>query len=633
MIITCEECGVKFNLNETMLKPEGSKVRCSKCKHVFKAYPPPAAEPTGISMAAEPDLSDDLTFSDLERMLETPAPEPVPAKSKATEFQLEETEMEADTKEEELDLSGLDDMLTSKKEETGDESSEDLELDLDLESDEADDLALEVDSETGDVDFSELDGILESDTGVEDKAKAETDEFDLSLELEPDKAQEESLPEMDELELDLDLDLDLEPKEEAVESAPSELELELDLTLEKADKGDEDELSLELDLEPAKEKEAQKELELELELDIDEDLSGLTMEDGADKTQETIEKDLLETKSLVDAEKEADELELELDIDESVEEKAAEIDASDEEIDLSELEQTLEMELLAPQDGADDEPENVELELADDQEDLAVEVDAAGDEEIDVSDIEEMLDMDSVEGEKTGSDDLELEFDIDSKSADEDKEADSKKGKVEAAFEETVEAETAPAGMDRGIATEEKKGGKPVLVIAIVLIILGLGIGGVILLSALGVIPANKIPFMSSIFKSGEKADLGKIDVVQTSINHYWTKDRNLFVITGQVKNNSTKTHRSIQVKADLYSKGKTLTKTVNVYCGNVLSNEDLQKLPQEEIDRRLVNQLTPENQPIKLPAGGELPFMIVIPNLTNDMEEYKVLVAGSITE
>jgi predicted Zn finger-like uncharacterized protein len=39
MIIECEKCGSKFSLDETLLRSEGSKVKCSMCKHVFTAYP------------------------------------------------------------------------------------------------------------------------------------------------------------------------------------------------------------------------------------------------------------------------------------------------------------------------------------------------------------------------------------------------------------------------------------------------------------------------------------------------------------------------------------------------------------------------------------------------------------------
>ena len=40
MIIECEKCHTKFNLDENLLKETGSKVRCSICKHVFTAFPP-----------------------------------------------------------------------------------------------------------------------------------------------------------------------------------------------------------------------------------------------------------------------------------------------------------------------------------------------------------------------------------------------------------------------------------------------------------------------------------------------------------------------------------------------------------------------------------------------------------------
>jgi predicted Zn finger-like uncharacterized protein len=40
MIIECEKCHAKFNLDENLLKETGSKTRCSICKHVFIAFPP-----------------------------------------------------------------------------------------------------------------------------------------------------------------------------------------------------------------------------------------------------------------------------------------------------------------------------------------------------------------------------------------------------------------------------------------------------------------------------------------------------------------------------------------------------------------------------------------------------------------
>jgi predicted Zn finger-like uncharacterized protein len=40
MIIECKKCGSLFRLDEGLLREEGSKVRCSVCRHVFIAHPP-----------------------------------------------------------------------------------------------------------------------------------------------------------------------------------------------------------------------------------------------------------------------------------------------------------------------------------------------------------------------------------------------------------------------------------------------------------------------------------------------------------------------------------------------------------------------------------------------------------------
>lgn len=40
MIITCEECQARFRLADEKLKAGGTKVRCSKCRHVFTVMPP-----------------------------------------------------------------------------------------------------------------------------------------------------------------------------------------------------------------------------------------------------------------------------------------------------------------------------------------------------------------------------------------------------------------------------------------------------------------------------------------------------------------------------------------------------------------------------------------------------------------
>ncbi len=77
MIIECEKCHAKFNLDENLLKESGSKVRCSSCKHVFTAFPPerelqieevPAEELKETEeLAAEEIFKQEDLLSDLEK--------------------------------------------------------------------------------------------------------------------------------------------------------------------------------------------------------------------------------------------------------------------------------------------------------------------------------------------------------------------------------------------------------------------------------------------------------------------------------------------------------------------------------------------------------------------------------------
>jgi predicted Zn finger-like uncharacterized protein len=64
MIIECGSCRSKFNLDEGLLKAEGSKVRCSVCKNVFIAYPPEEVlvEEPATDMILEEGLDETLSL-------------------------------------------------------------------------------------------------------------------------------------------------------------------------------------------------------------------------------------------------------------------------------------------------------------------------------------------------------------------------------------------------------------------------------------------------------------------------------------------------------------------------------------------------------------------------------------------
>lgn len=65
MIITCEKCATRFMLDDAMIKPEGSMVRCSKCRHVFTAYPKEYPE---IGLSDQPESEEqDISFDESQR--------------------------------------------------------------------------------------------------------------------------------------------------------------------------------------------------------------------------------------------------------------------------------------------------------------------------------------------------------------------------------------------------------------------------------------------------------------------------------------------------------------------------------------------------------------------------------------
>ena len=62
MIIQCENCKTEFNLDESLIKEGGSKVRCSVCQEIFMAYPLPKAPPEDESPS--PEAATDLLEAD-----------------------------------------------------------------------------------------------------------------------------------------------------------------------------------------------------------------------------------------------------------------------------------------------------------------------------------------------------------------------------------------------------------------------------------------------------------------------------------------------------------------------------------------------------------------------------------------
>ncbi|MGE5259226.1 MAG: DUF3426 domain-containing protein [Hyphomicrobiales bacterium] len=225
----CEGCETSFNVDDRMIRPTGSKVRCSKCRHVFMAYP----------MAAAADAEEPLTLQDEL----TPAAAPgETAGLKEIDSQLDalfsekaSPEGQAASAGHEPELLNVDDLLAEDvpaadplaAEKLGDDSGLDLDLGLSLEEDSA-------------KEEQTAKASPQASAGTP-TASAGEPSIDFSMDLEPsvETTAEPSLPSLDEMEISLD-DLD---KLDEVSAAPTTAEtpprtevpsgeLELDLDLE-----------------------------------------------------------------------------------------------------------------------------------------------------------------------------------------------------------------------------------------------------------------------------------------------------------------------------------------------------------------------------------------------------------------
>lgn len=262
MIITCENCQSKFRLDDDRVKATGSKVRCSKCEHIFKVFPAPV-EP--VEQDPPLPVEDQLPPESLAESEE-------PQEDVVAEEQ--ETSPDAGGDEENLDFDFLEEQMTEEK--APSEESLDFDLgDIELELGEGAGVAAEETtvSEGEELPEESLDFDLEG-LGVEGEEEIPAEEAAVS----------EAIPEEESVDLGVEgLEEEQVPPEEVVvsegEELPEEsLELELeDLTVEDEDETSSEQATVSEDISP-EEPEA-----------TDESLSLMSEEEGAEISEEKAE--------------------------------------------------------------------------------------------------------------------------------------------------------------------------------------------------------------------------------------------------------------------------------------------------------------------------------------------------------
>ncbi|MDX2439266.1 MAG: DUF3426 domain-containing protein [Desulfobacterales bacterium] len=592
-----------------------------------------------------------------------------------------------------LDLSDMDNILEVKdepSEETESSEEEDFDFELDFGSDKEEVVSASepvAESEKKeDLDISDFENILEEDKEPETKSVStdETLDFDIDESSDEDRSDFE-LEETVELDLsDMDNVLEIEDEESKnTESAADEdLDFELDLDFED-EKGQDDkalesnaveaempddldfELNLDMDEDEGADS-AESELKPELELEDIEGLDLSDMEDGISEIDKQATEDTYDEKT--------DEIDLELDM---VEEEGEDTDNDSlaielgdaEEFDLSDLDSVLDQEdKQAGRDVPTEEIEELELDLdieddiADASDDKASEIQFKSTEKFDLSDINNMIDTDEKpKMQDAEPEEVELDFEIEGNAQDllvkdetiEKQTVSHKKEKLDDTFdmgaiENGSDAEDVDGFTDSKKAKtyppKRKPAGKKQLsglmrILLIFVFLFGGAYAAHEVLNSMGIKISvtdafRDIPFVGDLLKPDVK-DVGNIyvNIFEKTVNGKFMdnpKIGTLFVVTGKIQNEYKHSRRFIKMTGKIYKKGKALVKAETVYCGNLLSEAELKSLSQTAITKRLKNRLGDKRINMNVKKGQALPFMIVFSNVPSGLEEYSVQVAGS---
>ncbi|MDY6854547.1 MAG: DUF3426 domain-containing protein [Thermodesulfobacteriota bacterium] len=108
------------------------------------------------------------------------------------------------------------------------------------------------------------------------------------------------------------------------------------------------------------------------------------------------------------------------------------------------------------------------------------------------------------------------------------------------------------------------------------------------------------------------------------------TKTGSIFIILGEAINSSSKPKSFLKVKGILFDNMDNRIMEKEVYCGNLLSNDELKTLEPSQINSHLNNPRGESSINTAIPPKKAIPFMIVFFNLQSEVKEFSVESTGS---
>ncbi len=198
---------------------------------------------------------------------------------------------------------------------------------------------------------------------------------------------------------------------------------------------------------------------------------------------------------------------------------------------------------------------------------------------------------------------------------------------------EQLEEELMPPLVAEKEPRARKRVSTPLIIVLVLVLLAGGAFAAYGLLKSLDI----KIPFLESLIGAPESASIDpgnlRITTLEEVIKTEFVEnkiDGRLFVIKGKVRNDYAEVRDFIMVRGVLYSQDGKAVQEKTVYCGNTLSDADLQALDKATMHTRLRNRFGDEKSNFRVPSGKVIPFVVVFSDLPQDLGEFSVEVVSS---
>jgi hypothetical protein len=131
--------------------------------------------------------------------------------------------------------------------------------------------------------------------------------------------------------------------------------------------------------------------------------------------------------------------------------------------------------------------------------------------------------------------------------------------------------------------------------------------------------------------KESASQDSGKISIRAVKASYIKnTKLGEVLVVSGEALNEFSKSRAALQVKVTVFDAAEQTVVTKSAYCGNPLTEEQLESMPLDKIEAAMANQFGDSLANMEVAPGKAIPFVVVLAKLPKGAKDFGVQSAGS---